>query len=225
MCGIDPPAPIQGLGFFPVISGSFHSSSLNAPLNRRVMFVGQDFGCEAYVMRCRKKPNADIQSGTGLVLHRLIQKSEIPIKECFFTNVLFGVRVGKTHTGRSPGWNSQNFLRRCTDALRLQIDVIQPSAIICLGRAAPELLVRIFDQCQPWIGKTFKEIDQSGQQLITLARRVGNVSTLAILVHPSFSRLNVQSRRFRNAEGSNAEVELLAAAWAAVSHGVFGAGL
>jgi DNA-binding IclR family transcriptional regulator len=38
--------------------------------------------------------------------------------------------------------------------------------------------VRIFDECQPWIEKTFKQIDQSGQQLITMARRVGSVSTL-----------------------------------------------
>jgi uracil-DNA glycosylase len=151
------------------------------------------------------------------VLHQLIQKSEIPLKECFFTNALFGVRVGKTNIGRSPGWNSQDFLKRCTDALWLQIDVIQPCAIICLGCAAPKLLVRIFDECQPWIEKTFKEIDQGGQQLITMARRVGSVSTLAILVHPSFRRLNVQSRRFRNAEGSKAEIELLAETWATVS--------
>jgi hypothetical protein len=189
------------------------------------MFVGQDFGCEAYVMRCRKNPDADIQSGTGLVLHQLIPRSEIPIKECFLTNVLFGVRAGKINTGRSPGWNSQDFLKRCTNALRLHIDVIQPCAIICLGCDAPKLLVRIFDQCQPWIGKTFKDIDESGQQLITLARRVGSVSALTILVHPSFQRLNGQSRRFRNAEGSNPEVELLAATWAAVSHSVFGADL
>jgi uracil-DNA glycosylase len=217
MRGVEPPVPIKGLGFFPVTSGSFHSSALDVPLNRRVMFVGQDFGCEAYVMRCRKVPDADIKSGTGMVLHQLIQKSEIPLKECFFTNALFGVRVGKINTGRSPGWNSQDFLIRCADALRQQIDVVQPRAIICLGLAAPELLVRIFDACQPWIEKTFKEIDQSGQQLITMARRVGSVSTLAILVHPSFRRLNVQSRRFRNAEGSEAEIELLVETWATVS--------
>jgi uracil-DNA glycosylase len=108
-------------------------------------------------------------------------------------------------------------LKRCTDALRLQIDVVQPCAIICLGLAAPELLVRIFDACRPWIEKTFKEIDQSGQQLITLAHRVGSVSTLTILVHPSFGRVNVQSRRFRNAKGSKAEIELLAATWATMS--------
>jgi hypothetical protein len=70
-------------------------------------------------MRCRKVPDTDIKSGTGLVLHQLIQKSEIPLKECFFTNALFGVRVGKTNIGRSPGWNSQDFLIRCADALRL----------------------------------------------------------------------------------------------------------
>jgi hypothetical protein len=106
MRGIDPPVPIKGLGFFPVTSGSFHSSALDAPLNRPVMFVGQDFGCEADVTSCRKNPNADIQSGTGLVLHQLIQQSEIPIKECFFTNVLFGVRVGKVHPPK--GWMHQN---------------------------------------------------------------------------------------------------------------------
>jgi len=217
MRGIDPPVPIKGLGFFPVTSGSFHSSALDAPLNRRVMFVGQDFGCEAYVMRCRKVPDVDIKSGTGLVLHHLIRETGILIEECFFTNALFGVRVGKINTGRSPGWNSHDFLKRCADALRLQIDVVQPRAIICLGLAAADLLVRIFDACQPWIAKTFKEIDQSGEQLITMGRRVGSVSTLAILVHPSFRRLNVQSRHFRNAEGSTAEIELLAATWATVS--------
>jgi uracil DNA glycosylase superfamily protein len=220
MRGIEPPVPIKGLGFFPVTSGSFHSSALDAPLNRRVMFVGQDFGCEAYVMRCRKVPDADIKSGTGLVLYQLIQKSEIPIKECFFTNALFGVRLGKINTGRSPGWSSQDFLRRCADALRLQIDAVQPCAIICLGRAAPELLVRIFGACQPWIEKTFKQIDQSGQQLITMARPVGSVSSFTILVHPSFRRVNVQSRRFRKAKGSKAESELLAATWATISPAV-----
>jgi len=65
MRGIDPPVPIKGLGVFPVTSGSFYSSALDAPLNRRVMFVGQDFGCEAYVMRCRKVPDTDVKSGTG----------------------------------------------------------------------------------------------------------------------------------------------------------------
>ena len=95
MRGMDQPAPIKGLGFFPVTSGSFHSSALDAPLNRRVMFVGQDFGSEAYVIRCRKAPDVDIRSGTGLVLHQLIQESEIPLKECVFTNALFGVRVGR----------------------------------------------------------------------------------------------------------------------------------
>jgi uracil-DNA glycosylase family 4 len=216
MRGINPPNPIEGRGFFPVASGSFDNPSLTEPLKRSVMFVGQDWGCEADLESIKKDKDADIQSGTGRNLHRLIKESRLPINECFFTNALFGLRKGNNNLGQSPGWESKEFVNRCTEALRLQIKVIRPRAVICLGRQAPKILAQIFSECEPWVNaKSFGEIDQAGQAFVTIGGQSETVRILSILVHPAFRHIHVRRRCFRNAEGSMAELELLNATWEA----------
>jgi len=214
MAGIAPPAPIQGPGFFPVMSGSFHSGSLTDDLgHRRIMIVGQDFGHEQDVKACRIDPNADVNSPTGKALRKLLKMAGIPEEECFFTNALFGVRTTATNTGRSPGWDDPHFVDRCRKALERQIDALDPRAIICLGIQAPRLLAGIFPECGVWTGTTFTKIDVARKAVIEIGSPARTVQMGTVLVHPSFRHANVWRRRYKGHEGDAAEVEMLKDVW------------
>lgn len=221
-CAVPSPAPISGCGFFPVASGSFHSADIQADIgHRKLLFIGQDWGTFADFERLRQhpNPNIDIAESTGRALEKLLERAFIPLKECFFTNALFGLRASGSNTGLSPGWSDTHFVARCTDALRFQIQTIQPKAIVCLGRAAPELLKRIIPACEEfWVEpETFQAIDAAGGALISGAALEDGVVDLAILVHPSYRLRNVKFRSFGEVKGDNAEVQILKEIWAGVA--------
>ncbi len=180
------------------------------------MFIGQDWGCETNLRALMKNPNADIQSGTGKILHDLLKEAEIPPEACFFTNALFGVRTGITNTGRSKGWKDNAFVSRCSDALKKQINTIRPKAIVCLGRDAPDLLAGLVTECDPWTkAETFKDIDRNDGALVNVSSIHGIIIS-AILLHPSFRRPNLKRRGFKGASGHQAELALLKVVWSRV---------
>ena len=211
MVAVPAPSPRTGRGFFPVVSGSFFNATPRSEVRRKLMFVGQDWGTVRNVAALAKNPHADVEKGTGKKLGALLAESGIAVEECFFTNALFGVRTGTTNTGRSPGWKDSGFVDRCTDALRLQISTIRPRAVVCLGRDAPDLLVRIFPECQVWrAAPTFAAIDSEGCGLLTVTPKPkDSVVAAAILVHPSYRHINARHRRFGETCGHSAEVRLL----------------
>ena len=111
--GLPPNYPVAGRGFFPVTSGSFHDGCLTTEIfGRKILFVGQDWGCEANLGALIKNRDADIASGTGRILLDLLNEAEIPLEACFFTNALFGVRTGRTNTGHSDGWKNAAFVQK-----------------------------------------------------------------------------------------------------------------
>jgi uracil-DNA glycosylase family 4 len=174
------------------------------------MMVGQDWGCTANLTPLACDSDADIKWGTGKILHELLKIAGVPLDDCFFTNALFGVRTGSTNTGSSPGWKDPGFVQRCTDALQLQIQVVRPHAVICLGREAPRLLAQIFPQCRSWIVVgSFKAIDNSGHALVALTPPVATVRKVAILVHPCYRHANVKRRSFGGHTGNAAEMLIL----------------
>lgn len=203
--------PVAGQGFFPVVSGSFHCANLHAPIApRRLMFVGQDWGCSSNLAALALDPAADIKSGTGRNLDDLLARASISKQDCFFTNALFGVRTSATNTGRSPAWGDTAFVDRCTEALLQQIRVVQPRTIVCLGRHAPRLLEKIIPACGDWRrAPSFAAIDQAGKGLIPLPVPILGVGTVALLVHPSFRHANVRHRRFETEQGEDAEILIL----------------
>ena len=215
MCAIPERAPVEGCGFFPVASGSFHNGSLTENIQRKLMFVGQDWGGVKGVMSLAKDPNADMKSATARNLHALLEAAGIPLKECFFTNALFGVRsAGKKITGPSPGWKDKKFCQRCENALRIQIQKIQPKAIVSLGRDAPDLLVEIVEKCRPWkSAKSFVQIDTDGYALIDLDPAEHDLKAAAILLHPSYRHIHARHRKFTGKNGNAAEIGMLNALW------------
>jgi uracil-DNA glycosylase family 4 len=209
--------PVAGCGFFPVASGSFHDGCLTTSITpRKLMFIGQDWGCEDNLGPLNSYKDADIKFGTGKILLNLLKEARIPLNECFFTNALFGVRSGATNTGPSPGWNDQKFVDCCADALRVQIEAVRPKGIICLGRAAPALMMRLMSECAPWqSAKSFTAIDKAGNAVIRIGS-LPRVNVAAILVHPSFRAANAKCRWYRGSTNNDAEMRILADVWSAV---------
>ena len=163
-----------------------------------------------------KDKDADIKTGTGKNLLDLLDEAKIPLEECFFTNALWGVRTGKTNTGASPGWKDPAFVGSCAAALKLEIEVVRPRGLVCLGRDAPGLLKDLVSECDPWTTKkSFKNIDQAGLGVIDVISLAG-VDVAAILLHPSFRRVNLKHRSYGGVVKDQAELKILTDVWAKV---------
>lgn len=211
--------PVAGRGFFPVVSGSFHNDSLTTTLKpRKLMFVGQDWGCEDYLFPLTRDKDNDIKLGTGKILLELLTEAKIPLQECFFTNALFGVRSGATNTGVSPGWKHPKFVGQCAKALLAQIEALRPSGIVCLGLHAPKLLAHLMPECDAWkSAKSFRSIDNSNNAVLNIQSLTG-IKVAAILLHPSFRQLNLKHRSYSSLVAHQAELKMLADVWSRVSN-------
>lgn len=201
---------VAGPGFFPGTSGFFHTDSLSEHVRKPFMFVGQDFGTLNYLKELENDPQADMKVGTGLILKKLVQESGLNIQDCFLTNALFGIRVSDNITGTCEGWLDKNYVEKCRQALALQIEAVQPKAIISLGCDAPRLLRLLFEEIEvsKWHQWTFKKIDSSGASVLEIKGHA-SVVVSCILVHPSFHHVNVRRRTFGQVEGHQAEIEML----------------
>lgn len=210
MCALSSEYPVAGRGFFPVASGSFHDGRTDIPLTpRNLMFVGQDWGAKDCLGDLNDDPDDDMKASTAINLCALLAEVGIHQDDCFFTKALFGVREGKSSTGRSPGWKDEAFVTASAEALNLQIKAIQPKAIICLGRDAPQLLALVIPECKAWHPFiNFKTIDEGGHGELRLASKSGPI-VAAILTHPSYRHINAKRRSFHKLSGHAAEVQLL----------------
>ena len=207
--------PIEGKGFFPVVSGSFYSECLMeeiTPRKFRLMFVGQDWGCKKDLEDLKKTEtdiiNYDISSATGKNLKELLGKIPIPLEYCFFTNVIFGVRDRETNTGNSPAWENKDFRKKCEEALRKQIEVIKPEGIVCLGLVAPRILKELIPECGKWADRKFETIDKNGDSVLYPITHP-TIKIAAILLHPSFRAVNLRRRKYKEFEKEKAEIEIL----------------
>ena len=217
--------PLEGKGFFPVVSGSFHSECLTeeiAPRKFKLMFVGQDWGCKTSLDGLKASTdiaNYDISWGTGNNLKELLNDIPIPLEHCFFTNVIFGVREGESNTGKSPAWKDKDFLKKCENALRKQIEIIKPKGIICLGRNAPRMLKNVIPECEKWVGKKFRIIDGENGNGDSVLYPITHptIKIAAILLHPSFRIQNLHHRKYKESEGEKVEIEILKYVWKIVS--------
>jgi uracil-DNA glycosylase len=173
------------------------------------MFVGQDWGDVSSLAALTEDSDSDMKAPTARELVTLLEDVGLPLRQCFFTNALFGAHQTGSDVGRSPGWSSPAFVERCADALWLQIQHIQPRVMVCLGQEVPRLLVHIFPGCAAWIGLPFTTIDSRGDALLRLTPPIGPVRRLVILLHPCYRKPNLHLRSYKGQSGHAAEVQLL----------------
>ncbi|MDE3203497.1 MAG: hypothetical protein KGQ66_04660 [Acidobacteriota bacterium] len=83
--------------------------------------------------------------GTWTGLYSLLKKANVPRREMFFTNVYVGLKEGEKPTGKFTRHPTPEFLGFCRDFLRLQVQTMQPRAILILGVEAWEQLWPVID--------------------------------------------------------------------------------
>lgn len=129
--------PIEGTAFFPGGLGLWlpeNGTPVPFP-SGQIMIVGQDFNSKrAYAEALQKGtevgPNP---TATWRELLNVLRLSGISLDRCFFTNLYMGLRTEKPETGRFPGARDKEFVARCINFFKRQLEVARPKLILTLG--------------------------------------------------------------------------------------------
>jgi uracil-DNA glycosylase len=93
------------------------------------MFVGHNFDSEpGHAISLAKRGEAEGDFWTRLL--RILESAHLAPDECFFTNVLMGLKPGKAEGAMPsvPGYREQ-----CRQFLARQVKIVRPRAIVALG--------------------------------------------------------------------------------------------
>jgi hypothetical protein len=124
-------------------------------------------------------------------------------QEVFLTNAYIGVADVPKDTTRFP--TTPEFTQRCACFLRLEIDLLRPRAVVCLGKPAMKMLASVAPaQLSRWTSGSLPGLLQSNQRIVH-GCRVGDVAFTAVAVsHPSAPGVSAEKRHL--------EAQLIAAA-------------
>jgi uracil-DNA glycosylase len=124
-----------------------------------------------------------------------------------------GLRQGAKTTGRFPGASDPEFVKRCGRFFLLQLSVQRPRILVTLGKHVPRLIAPLSLDLTEWGRyRTLRELDVAGvpvlEQVVFPTAEPLRVTTVA-LTHPSMRARNVHRRRYGDAEGNAAEIQML----------------
>lgn len=194
--------PIQpkaaGRSFYPGGCGLYEGAQ-QAPPDRPIFLVGQDFGNLEYWMSLGI--GHEPRDGTWAGLDRLLKSVDIDPRQCFFTNVLLGVRAARHIEGPSPGLSSARYVEASLAHLADQIRTLKPSVVVGLGVVPTCLLAHSFGVSSmlrtptPNRVATWKEIDCAIEPFVDGVEVAGSPSfAFATSVHPARYWLNAHTR-------------------------------
>jgi len=198
------PAPIRGTAFFPGGLGlwSENGKPVEFPAGQ-IMIVGHDFNSKrAYEEAVELGTEIDI-SRTWQVLRELLGNFGISPDRCFFTNVYMGLRQAEPETGTFPGARDPNFVTRCVNFFKRQLEVARPKLILTLGAAPFRVLAKNFI-----IHETTPKTLTACSKIYTVSLGYGD-ATFVALTHPSFYGMNVTRRRYGQLAGRDAEKAMI----------------
>ena len=185
----------------------------------KVMIVGHNFYHLAGFELMRRKQKRDAGTPTWRNLKSTLERAEIALEDCFFTNAYQGLMEATSSMGAFPGARDEAFVQRCRAFFRVQLSVCAPKLVITLGVHVPPFLAPLSDELQTkWLSdkgktRTFAQIDEAEGGLICarVADAEGNERELVwvALTHPAQQWPNVKRRRFGELESYEAEEALL----------------
>lgn len=166
---------IPGTAFFPGGSGLWRGLEARGPMpalfpDSPVMFVGHNFDS----IRAFDKAFLNGGEANGEFWRRLLvilDGASLGPEECFFTNVLMGLKPGSA-TGSMP--SIRGYRDQCAQFLQKQIEIVRPSVVVALGVRA-EGFVSLLDR--PWI-KSLHPTDWHFREKITRQQRLMAQGTL-----------------------------------------------
>ena len=137
---------INGTAVFPGGSGVWRGSGFHGALpkyfpNSPIMIIGHNFD-SATGYKNSKLRGGELQSSHTFwgVLLAYLESAELNPTDCFFTNVLMGLKPGSA-TGPMPP--SAVYENQCLQFLKKQIQILQPRFIITLGGDASKRVNKI----------------------------------------------------------------------------------
>ena len=202
---------INGVGFFPGASGLIGASKRIS--DREFMILGQDQDNVKGFEKSKDKGKEDY-SPTWKNLKDILDRANINLENCFFTNCILGIRKEDSNTGKSPAIRETFFLKECLNFLEFQIDLQRPKAIICLGLVPIKLMGHISKELNLKFMEIegFKKVDEneiSVNKLIEFENIRNFKTTVIVLTHPSYRRRNSKIRKFGKFSEDDAEIEML----------------
>lgn len=209
------PEPIVGTAFFPGGYGLWRPNTQESlpplPIGG-VLVLGQDFDTiEGYrISHARGTEYPHVATWSRLKV--FLDDVEVMTEECFFTNVFLGLRASGKNSGRFPGRRDPEFVARCLDFLRVQLNVLRPRLILTLGVPAFRFLGRLGEGIGDWAKTaTFTALDLKGpvRAATGLVRSYSHSTPVVALIHPSFRPANVWRRNFQGRKGEEAETAMV----------------
>jgi len=208
------PKMVETTAFFPGGRGLWLkendvSTPVSTPLD--VMVLGQDFSTEDQHKSILAGETQDMDTPTWKNFRKIAKEVGLDLNRCFFSNVMMGLRRGKSSIGLFPGFTDETYMKNNDAFLQLQFDTLTPKLVIVLGSVAPKVLARIGkgSGIDVWCNFNFKNVDQKQRGLIENIS-FGTVTTnLVALIHPSMRRLNLRHRTYNHLIGHDAEIALL----------------
>lgn len=201
------PEPIAGTAFFPGGLGLWlEEDNAHQPLPKDFMIVGQDFNTLATYERARILGSEANSSATWRNIRKIFPELNIPLTDCFFTNIYMGLRAEGRETGRFPGARDRNFVERCAAFFRRQMEAVQPKIILTLGMEPLRVLgSEVFGFTVP------RRLFLCDRIYGPFLAKHGEVAVVP-LTHPSWYLRNVARRRFCGETGIAAEIAMVQAA-------------
>jgi len=193
---------LRGRSFFPGGCGLFGGVAQRLA-DRPIMLVGQDFGTLDYWNGL----NTDDESwqGTWTSLRKMLLEVEVDPRNCFFTNVLLGVRRSGPIDGPSPALRCPDYVSACSEYVKEQVGIVQPSVVVALGKVPTILLARCFGLTSSLSAPTeddsknatFEQIDNQGLQFReSVSLSSSRTFAFASSVHPDRFWLHYRHRHW-----------------------------
>lgn len=172
-------------GFFPLGSGIFskHSEIEKAEISKcEIMVLGNDFGTINYL---NKKCLNEKEEKTNPTISNLLQL-EMNESTTFYTNLFLGLRNGEKMVGIKK--LETEYLNFCLSFFRIQLELIKPNIVICLGNEVKKALVEYSNDFSAIAKKTITEIyaDKSKNDFMIIANGIKFI----FIPHPSYAHIN-----------------------------------
>lgn len=151
-----------------------------------VMVVGNYFASVATYEKVRTGELKGLKRTWGR-LGRILETTHP--REVFLTNSYIGVADVQKDNDRFP--STPQFDERCASFLRLEIELLAPRAVVCLGLAAARMLARAIPvQLGCWRKSTLMGLAERGQRVVPSCDASGVILSAVATYHPSYAMSN-----------------------------------
>lgn len=180
----------NGIGFFPYGSGLLRSDKEKIPQGG-LMILGQDFGDVDYITP-ELIQNGEANKPTFRKTTELI--NAYPKEKVFMTNLFMGLRKEKGMIGDNPALKKKtkdmDYLNASLKFFKLQLEYVNPTKIIVLGKAPYNFL------CNEFNGNSHKVFTFSAYISNQVPEKLLHINNIPVLCipHPSMWNSNVKNQ-------------------------------